>query len=118
MADVSLDEKTPLMLKEDPTLFVGPEAWAVLGAREVWSKVYAALKSGDDIAEVLFETWPELVAFDVVHNYWIEADRAQGGKTWAKRVAWWDNTVAQRQQVVDAHRPIYEKLETSLKGMA
>ena len=73
------------------------------------------MQSGRDIREVLFQAWPELVAFDVVANSWIEADRAQGGMAWAKRVAWWDNTAAQRQQIVDAFADDYTKLENALK---
>ncbi len=100
-------EKPPLKLLDDPTLFVGPEAWALMGAQEVWRRVYAALQSGKDVGEVLLESWPELIAFDLVSNHFIEADRAQGGVAWARRVAWWDNTAAQRQQVVDAYLPVY-----------
>ena len=100
-------EKPPLKLLDDPTLFVGPEAWALMGAQEVWRRVYSAVVSGKDVAEVLLASWPELIAFDMVSNHWIEADRAQGGIAWARRVAWWDNTAAQRQQVVDAYLPVY-----------
>jgi hypothetical protein len=109
-------EKPPLKLRDDPTVFVGPEGWALLGAREVWTRVYGALASGKDVAEVLFESWPELVAFDLVQNHWIESDREQGGLAWARRVAWWDNTAAQRQQVVDAYGWVYENARKRFDG--
>jgi hypothetical protein len=107
-------EKPPLKLLKDPTLFVGPHAWAVMGAREVWSRLYEAVKSESDPAEVLFDSWPELIAFDLVSNYFIEQDRAQGGVAWARRVAWWDNTMAQRQQIVAAYSNVYEKARERL----
>jgi hypothetical protein len=107
-------EKPPLKLLDDPTLFVGPYAWALLGAREVWQRVYGAVVSGEDVAEVLLASWPELISFDMVSNHWIEADRAQGGIAWARRVAWWDNTAAQRQQVVDAYSDVYANAKQRL----
>jgi hypothetical protein len=107
-------EKPPLKLLDDPTLFVGPYAWAMLGAQEVWKRVYSAVQSGEDVAEVLLASWPELISFDMVSDHWIEADRAVGGKAWARRVAWWDNTVAQRQQIVDAYSDVYEKARERL----
>ena len=110
-------ERPPLKLLKDPTLFVGPQAWAVLGAREVWSRLYEAVKSESDPAEVLFDSWPELIAFDLVSNYFIEQDRAQGGVAWARRVAWWDNTVAQRQQILLAHEELYTKKREDLNNV-
>ena len=115
MADVQV-EKPPVMLLDDPRLFVGPKAWAVIGARKVWGQIYLALRSGDDVKDALFKAWPELIAFDAVSDHFIEADRKQGGKAWAKRVAWWDNTAAQRQQVLEAFSDDYAKLLEALEG--
>ena len=115
MADIGPIEKPPVKLRDNPREFLGPEAWAFRGARDVWKRIYLAVQSGRDVREALFEAWPELIAFDIVSNSWIENDRAQGGTAWAKRVAWWDNTAAQRQQIVEACSDDYTKLENALK---
>ena len=108
-------EKPALKLLDNPRQFVGPQAWAFLGARKVWNHIYLGLYAGRSAKELLFEHWPELVAFDLVSNHFIEADRKQGGNAWAKRVAWWDNTAAQRQQIVDAVSDDYVRWEKKLE---
>ena len=109
-------EKPDLKLRDNPRLFVGPEAWALLGGQEIWLAVYKAVYFDHNVSDVLFENLPELIAFDLMSNHFIEADREQGGKAWAKRVAWWDNTVAQREQVENEFRPAYESLRQRLEN--